>query len=112
MGRRMHPESTGTRETQIASIPYRRSQVVMFIVLFSRLFCFFGHFGGYEFGVTFSLFAAIGEAGVADRENPKHRGTHHADDGEDTEPGHAIEEGVQAKPTPFLAGEEIHGREE
>ena len=62
--------------------------------------------------MAFRPFLPIDETGVAYRQEPEDGRCYHADQGQDTEPGNAVEDSVQTKPAPLLAGEEIHGREE
>ena len=62
--------------------------------------------------MAFTLFPTIGEAGMADGQNPKDGGDYDPDNGKDAKNGKSIEDDIEEKPTPLLAGEKIHGWEE
>ena len=73
------------------------------------LLYFGGHLGRHQVGVTFSGFAAEGERGMADGQEPEDGGHHDADNGNEAKQRNSIQDGVQAKPAPLFAGQEIYG---
>jgi hypothetical protein len=73
---------------------------------------FLSHLGGKHFRMACHHFTAIREARVADGEEPKEGGDPNSDYRQHADECDAVEDGVEDKAAPFLASEEIHGRDE
>ena len=73
---------------------------------------FLGHLGGEHFRMTCHHFTAVRKARVTDGENPKEGGNPDSDHRQHAEARKTVEDGIEDETTPFLAGEEIYGRDE
>ncbi len=56
-------------------------------------------------------FAPVGEAGMADGENPKQGSDPDKEHLQDAHASKAVEDGIQDETTPFFSDEEIQGRD-